>query len=305
MSLKLPSDFAKTIAQVLSIPESKVDDYFEIGETKDGYFYAKRKKSKWLEQTEFKTMCSLARDYSGEYIKDQQTWRVPGPFAKKGPVEGPSEAHTQTMRGPSEKVTTTTPSVGVPQDATLSVKLGYYEKFAVSHILSPAFTLRLNIQEDIEELIEQIGTTKAGEEYGVILQPLICRPAKTPGYVEVGAGERRLLSAKTLGLGVVPVVIKNFSDEEFDRIRLMENVARKDLSDYELARYIKYLMETHPHIYPSQATIADVFGKTQQWVSQHLSMLQLEKDNIITRVILEKTTEAQAREILAAPSEKR
>jgi ParB-like chromosome segregation protein Spo0J len=86
----------------------------------------------------------------------------------------------------------------------------------------------------------------------------------------------------------------------------MENLARKDLTDYEVARAIKYLMDTYPNTYPTQASIADVFGKTQQWVSQHLAMLQLEKDEIITRVIKpEKLSEGQAREILAAPPEKR
>lgn len=186
----------------------------------------------------------------------------------------------------------------------IPVKLGYYEKFPVSLILSAPFTLRLNIQEDIQELIEQISTTKTGEEHAVILQPLVCRPAKTPGYIEVSAGERRLLAAKTLGLGVIPVVIKNFTDEEFDRTRLIENVARKDLSDYELARYIQYLMEKYPRIYPTQANVADVFGKSREWVTNHLRMLQLEKTNIVSRETMEKITEGQARAILSVPQEK-
>jgi hypothetical protein len=110
-----------------------------------------------------------------------------------------------------------------------------------------------------------------------------------------------------LGLGNIPVILKDMSDEEFDRIRLMENFARKDLSDYEVGRALQYLLDKYPAVYPTQANIADVFGKSQQWVSQRLQMLKPELETITTRVVLEsgKLTEYQAREILAAPEEKR
>jgi len=36
-----------------------MEDYFEVGETKEGWFYAKKHDKKWLEITEFKTMCVL------------------------------------------------------------------------------------------------------------------------------------------------------------------------------------------------------------------------------------------------------
>jgi len=163
----------------------------------------------------------------------------------------------------------------------IPIKLGYYEKFPTDLILSPKFTLRLNIESEIQELIEQIGTTIAFGEWCYIVQPLVCRPAKKLGYIEVCAGERRLLAARRLGLDVVPVVVKELSDEKFDRIRLMENVARKDLTDYETARYIKYLMDTYPEAYPTQSNIADVFGKTQGWFLNVCKCLNLKKTKIL------------------------
>jgi hypothetical protein len=63
----------------------------------------------------------------------------------------------------------------------------------------------------------------------------------------------------------------------------------------------------YPQEYPTQEALAQAFGKPQNWVSRHLAMLQLEKDEIIPRGIIEteKLSEGQAREILAAPPEKR
>jgi ParB/RepB/Spo0J family partition protein len=141
---------------------------------------------------------------------------------------------------------------------------------------------------------------------GMIIEPIICRPASAAGYVVIGPGERRLYASKQLGMKTVPVIVKDLNDVEFDRVRLLENLARKDLSDMETSRVLKYLMDKYPQEYPTQEALAQVFSKTQVWVSQHLAMLQLEKDEIITRVIkTEKLSEGQAREIIAAPPEKR
>ncbi len=104
----------------------------------------------------------------------------------------------------------------------------------------------------------------------------------------------------------VPVIVKDLNDVEFDRVRLLENLARKDLSDMETSRVLKYLMDKFPQEYPTQEALAQAFGKTQQWVSNHLAMLQLEHDEFTTRVVkTEKLSEGQAREIIAAPPEKR
>ena len=71
-----------------------------------------------------------------------------------------------------------------------------------------------------------------------------------------------------------------------------------------------FSVEKHKEEYPSQHVLANALGKTQGWVAQHLRMLALEDDEIITRVIkwpeiLSRITEFQAREILSAPPEKR
>jgi len=182
------------------------------------------------------------------------------------------------------------------------IKPGYYPDFPVDRILEPKFSFRRNIDESIGNLAEEI---KAA---GMVIEPIVCRPSSKPGYVELGPGERRLRAAMKLGMKTIPVIVKEMSDAEFDRIRLLENLARKDLSDMEIARILRYMLDNYPKKYSSHQELADALGKSRRWVSYHLQMLEL--DELGTRVpnwpeILSKITEKQARQILSAPQEKR
>lgn len=87
--MKLPSDFAAKIAAVLNVRGAVVEDYFEIDEDKQGYFYAKLKPNKWLEKPQFQALCGFVDGLEGMYIKEQKLWRVPGPMAKS--PQKPSE----------------------------------------------------------------------------------------------------------------------------------------------------------------------------------------------------------------------
>ena len=151
------------------------------------------------------------------------------------------------------------------------VKPGYYPEFPVERILKPKFSFRRNVEEGIDELVEEI---KAA---GMVIEPLVGRPALKPGYVELGPGERRLQAAKKLGMKTVPIIVKEFSDAEFDKIRFLENLARKDLSDMEIARILRHMLDNHPDEYPSQEVLANALGKSRRWILYHLKMLELEK----------------------------
>jgi ParB family transcriptional regulator, chromosome partitioning protein len=80
--------------------------------------------------------------------------------------------------------------------------------------------------EDLEELIESI------KVHGII-QPLIVTKARD-GY-ELIAGERRLRSAKVLGLATVPGIIREAGEQEKLELALIENVQRKNLNPIEKA----------------------------------------------------------------------
>ena len=100
MSLKLASDFAKKIADVLNYKAEAVEEWFDISEGKDGYFTAALRGKKWLSELQFKGMCALTRDLKGEYVKGEKAFKVPGPFAKK-PVT-PQASSTPQSRSPKQ-----------------------------------------------------------------------------------------------------------------------------------------------------------------------------------------------------------
>jgi ParB family chromosome partitioning protein len=89
-------------------------------------------------------------------------------------------------------------------------------------------------EQKIEELAESI------KQHGII-QPIIVRESKE-GY-EIVAGERRWRAARKAGLERVPVLIKDFSDEECATIALVENIMREDLNPLEEAHAFRRLIE--------------------------------------------------------------
>ena len=62
------------------------------------------------------------------------------------------------------------------------------------------------------------------KQYGV-LQPLLVSDKKD--YYEIIAGERRWRAAKMAGLKEIPVVIKEFSDQQIVEISLIENIRER------------------------------------------------------------------------------
>ncbi|NJN48567.1 MAG: ParB/RepB/Spo0J family partition protein, partial [Alkalinema sp. RL_2_19] len=74
-----------------------------------------------------------------------------------------------------------------------------------------------------------------------ILEPLIVRPLKS-GKFELVAGERRLRAAKDLKLSEVPVVVRDFSDEQAYEVSLLENLQRDDLNPIDETEGILYLL---------------------------------------------------------------
>ena len=92
-------------------------------------------------------------------------------------------------------------------------------------------------EEPLLELAESI------KQFGII-QPLVV--TKKDNYYEIIAGERRWRAAKLAGLKEVPVIIKEYTDQEIMEISLIENIQREDLNAIEEAQaYQKLLKEFH------------------------------------------------------------
>lgn len=109
-----------------------------------------------------------------------------------------------------------------------------------------------------------------------IIQPIVVRPCRDPGYdFEILAGESRWRAAQIAGLESIDVVVRyGVDDRTALKIALYENCFRKDLNPIELARTFKRLAdefgETH-------ATIAeDTKGQfSRESVTHHIRLLDL------------------------------
>ncbi|MFO7263723.1 MAG: hypothetical protein A6D91_02645 [Bacillaceae bacterium G1] len=117
--------------------------------------------------------------------------------------------------------------------------------------------------EAMEELTESI------RQHGLI-QPILVRKS-LHGY-EIVAGERRWRAAKMANLKTVPVVVKDFSDEQVMEIALIENLQREDLNAMEVAQAYEKLMQ---QFHLTQEELAAKVGKSRPHVANFLRLLQL------------------------------
>jgi ParB/RepB/Spo0J family partition protein len=73
-----------------------------------------------------------------------------------------------------------------------------------------------------------------------ILQPILVRPLKS-GLYQIVAGERRFRAARLAGLAEVPVVIKEYTDEQARYASMVENLQRQDLDPQDEGRFYDIL----------------------------------------------------------------
>lgn len=132
------------------------------------------------------------------------------------------------------------------------------------------------------------------KQYGV-LQPLLVSDKKD--YYEIIAGERRWRAAKMAGLKEVPIIIKEFSDQETVEISLIENIQREDLNPVEEAQAYKRLID---EFHLKQDEIADRVAKSRTAVTNSLRLLKLDP-RVQDMVVDEMITAGHARAILSIP----
>jgi ParB family chromosome partitioning protein len=118
-------------------------------------------------------------------------------------------------------------------------------------------------EKALDELAESI------KEHGVI-QPLIVR--KSIKGFELVAGERRLRASDRAGLPKVPVVVKDFSNEQVMEIALIENLQRENLNAIEIARAYDKIMKQFSL---TQEELAKKVGKSRPHVANFMRLLHL------------------------------
>ena len=128
---------------------------------------------------------------------------------------------------------------------------------------------RKHFEEDaLLELADSI------KQYGV-LQPLLVRKRKD--YYEIIAGERRWRAAKLAGVKEVPVIIKEYTEQQAVEIALIENIQREDLNPIEEAMGYRQLMEEY-HF--TQDQVANSVGKSRPAIANSLRLLNLPEEVI-------------------------
>lgn len=96
---------------------------------------------------------------------------------------------------------------------------------------------------------------------------------KKDDYYEIIAGERRWRAAKLAGIKEVPVIIKDFTEQEVVEISLIENIQRESLNPIEEAHAYKRLME---EFHLRQDEIAERVSKSRTAVTNSMRLLKLD-----------------------------
>lgn len=146
---------------------------------------------------------------------------------------------------------------------------------------------RKNFDEDaLEELSESI------KQFG-LLQPILVQDRKT--YYEIIAGERRWRAAKKAGLKEVPVIIKNYTEQEIVEISLIENIQRENLNPIEEALAFKRLL-TEFNL--KQDEVAERVSKSRTAVTNSMRLLKL-CDEVQQMVVSDMLSTGHARALLS------
>lgn len=136
------------------------------------------------------------------------------------------------------------------------------------------------------------------KEHGVI-EPLIVRANGTPSESEIICGARRSRAAKMAGLTSVPVIFREFADDEVRIIQLVENGQRADLSPIEEAETYTALADEGLSV----SAIAKKVGRHTRDIARRLPLAKLPRE--VKRVLLAGILPVEYAQLLARiPDEK-
>ncbi|MFS0784088.1 ParB/RepB/Spo0J family partition protein [Bacillus sp. 1P06AnD] len=121
-------------------------------------------------------------------------------------------------------------------------------------------------EEGIEELKQSI------QQHG-ILQPIIVKKS-IKGY-EIVVGERRFRAAKAAGLTKVPVVVKDYNNQQMMELAVLENLQREDLTPMEEGAAYQTLLD---QLDITQEELAKRLGKSRPHITNHIRLLSLPAD---------------------------
>lgn len=194
---------------------------------------------------------------------------------------------SETAMKPRTSTKKTVPSKEVEKEVNEKKEEGTVFTVKMTQIEPNRKQPRKQFDEDaLLELAESI------KQFGV-LQPLLVQ--KKDDYFEIIAGERRWRASKLAGIKEVPVIIKDFSEQEAVEISLIENIQRENLNPIEEAAAFKRLME---EFHLKQDTIAERVSKSRTAVTNSMRLLKLD-ERVQQMLVDEMLSTGHARALLA------
>jgi ParB family chromosome partitioning protein len=118
----------------------------------------------------------------------------------------------------------------------------------------------------LAELAESIATRG-------LIQPIVVRPQDGNRY-QIVAGERRWRAAQKARLHEVPVIVREFDDQETLEVSILENIQRQDLNAIEEAEAYKRLLDEFGH---TQEVLGKLVHKSRSHIANLLRLLDLPK----------------------------
>ena len=145
-------------------------------------------------------------------------------------------------------------------------------------------------EKALQELADSI------REKGVV-QPLIVRVAPNGGAgYEIVAGERRWRASQIAKLTELPVVVRDFNDQEVLEIAIIENIQREGLNAIDEASGYRQLIERFGH---TQEKVAGALGKSRSHIANQMRLLTLPAD-VQTMIVAGTLTAGHARALITA-----
>ena len=130
-----------------------------------------------------------------------------------------------------------------------------------------------------------------------ILQPLLVQKKKN--YYEIIAGERSWRAAKLAGIKEVPIIVKDYTDQEIVEISLIENIQRENLNPIEEAMAFKRLLQ---EFQLKQDEVAERVSKSRTAVTNSMRLLKL-SPRVQQMIIDDMISTGHARALLAIDDE--
>ena len=157
------------------------------------------------------------------------------------------------------------------------VKMQEFKMISVEEIDLTPLSLRTDVsKESLKELAESLETEG-------LIQPILVRP-KEERY-ELVVGERRVRAAIYANIPKIPAVVRDVKDEEANRLRLIENINRRNLEIWEKVDGIKLHMKMYgltleqmaKLLHKSVKTLQDWFGLAERTSPKIRSSPELRK----------------------------